>query len=156
MTKTYIKDFDSNSFIALLASSDGDVNLTAERFDALVGNERSATKDYEVNAVLSNLDNTTSDTLAGKLRTLLVVRLYNLISTATTQLMSDMGDLRPAELARTHASLTNTFATLTQGATKVTFDFEKEIRELAEEFEVPIEEVKGNLADMGVKKLRAL
>lgn len=138
-------------FLSILASSDGDASLAAERYDTIVGNEYGTTKEYAVEAKIAGLNIETADMLSSKFRTLLIVKLYKLISDISIKLAFSLDELKPAELARTHASLVNTFSTLTAPATKVTFDYEGELQRLAEEFQMPIEEVRGDFKKLETK-----
>jgi hypothetical protein len=147
----YLADVDVEILINTIASSDGDLNLAAERLDKKLGFTYGTTKEYFLQERISSLDIQSTDKLSSKLRTLLTIKLYNLILIATNQLMGSLGDLRPAELARTHSSLVNSFSNLTTPATKITFDFDKEVQQIAEEFDVPIEDVRGELKGMDIK-----
>lgn len=147
-----INDVDTEIIIGMITSSDGDVNLATERLNTLLGNPYGYIKEYAFQTRLAQLDLQTSDQLASRLRTLLTVKLYHLISLATIQLQGDLCNLRPAELARTHASLTNSFASLTSGSTKITFDFNSEIEKIAAEFpDIPVEDIKTGIKEMSAK-----
>lgn len=150
-----IHDVDVELLINTIASSDGDVHLAAERLSRKLDVPRDAISEYDITERIANLDIQSSDTLASKLRTLLTIRLYNLIHAATVQLAFNLSELKPAELARTHASLVNSFASLTAPATKVTFDFDRELVELSREFGIPVEDMKGEIKGME-KKIKAI
>jgi hypothetical protein len=128
---------DVEDVISVLASSNGDIFLSAERlakkYDVKV-------TDYDVEAFIVGLDTPTADRLSAKLRTLLVVKLYNLIHAANMSLLGAMDDLRPSELARAHSSLVTSFTALTAPSVKTPFDFVGEVAKLAEELEIPVEE----------------
>jgi hypothetical protein len=146
-----LNDMDVDLLISTLASSDGDLFLAAERLDHKLGNERSTTNEYAIKERIANFDVQTADTLSSKLRALLTLKIYNLIIDMTAQLRDRMGDLKPSELVRAHSSMVASFATLTAPATKVTFDFDREVQELAKEFSIPIEDIRGELKAMDVK-----
>lgn len=148
---TRINDADVDIVLSLLTGSDGDISLTAERYDKLTGNPYGTTKEYELNARLAGLDKDNSDRLSGKLRSLLTIKLYYLIHLGMQQLTECMGNLKPAELARTNTSMINSFALLTQAAEKQVFDFESEITKLAEEFDLDTSDIRGQLKSMEVK-----
>lgn len=143
-----LHEADNELFLSILVSSDGDAPLTAERYDKIVGNERGTTKDYAVDAKIAGLDIQTADALSAKFRTLLVVKLYKLVVDVGNQLSCTISDLKPSELAKTYTSLTTSFATMTAPAAKVSFDYESEIKRLAEEFELPVEQIKGDFKTM--------
>jgi hypothetical protein len=128
-----LADVDTDLIIDIVSSSDGDLALATERLNHRLKLDGTILE-YELEARLASLDNPTADKLAGRLRTLLTVKLYNLVIIATDQLKSSMGDLKPAELARTHASLVNSFTAITAPAAKITFDFATELEAIAREF----------------------
>ena len=147
-----INTFDIEEIVSIVASSDGDLNLAAERLAKKEDGKFGDVTESELKARIAQMDLQSSDMLASRFRTLLTVRLYELIYLVTNQLVFELGSLKPAELARTNASLINSFASLTMPATKVTFDFEAELRRLAEEFpDVPIEDMRGEINAMQEK-----
>lgn len=141
-------DLSIDEISNVVASSDGDLALSAERLCARLEKPYGSITEYELQARLSEIDIQASDKLASRFRALLMIKLYNLISLATDRMMGALGDLRPAELARTHASLVNSFTALTAPATKVTFDFNSELEKLSEEFGLPIEDMKAEIKEM--------
>lgn len=143
-----INDVEIDVLVGLVVSSDGDLGLAAERLNKKLGLSYNTILEYELEQRISELDSQTTDSIASKFRALLTIRLYKLIYAATTELQASLSDLKPAELARTHASLVNSFTALTAPATKVTFDFELEAQRIAEEFKIPVEDIRGDLKQM--------
>lgn len=126
-----LANVDVDLLIGVIASSDGDTQLASERLSTKLG-MRILSQDLEER--IAQFDIQSSDKLSAKFRTLLTVKLYNLIHQCTISLLSSIDELRPSELAKTHASLTNSFTSLTAPAAKITFDFDAEIAQLASEF----------------------
>lgn len=141
-----IDTIDVEEIISIVASSDGDLNLAAERLAKRDGGDFNTVTEGELKSRIAQMDMQSADLLSSKFRTLLIVRLYELIYLVTNQVVFELGNLKPAELARTNASLINSFATLTSSSTKVSFDFEAELRRIADEFpDVPIEDMRGEI-----------
>lgn len=139
-------EMDVDEFLGIIASSDGNTGLATERINRKLGNKGSdCILEYEVMSRIAEFDVQTADTLTAKFRTLLMVKLYDLITQVQTQVTLTMGDLRPSELAKMHTGLLSSFAQLSAPAAKITFDPEMEIQRLAEEFEIPVEDIRGNL-----------
>jgi hypothetical protein len=138
-------EIDTETLISIIAGSNGDTHLAAERLSTKLGFKVTG---YDIEERLANIDVQTSDRLASKLRTLLTVRLYNLIHQATVQLAFNMDSLRPSELAKTHSALVNSFTSLTAPATKVQFDFDSEVAQLAEELQIPADEIRTEIKSM--------
>src|SRR5688572_888199 len=101
---TNIQDADTEVIVDLIAGSDANLALAVERFDKKHGNKFGTTNGYDIAERIASFDIQSADNLAAKLRVLLTVRLYALIHEFTIQLSLVMGDLKPAELARTHTS----------------------------------------------------
>lgn len=159
---TNIHDTDVDTLVDLIAGSDANLALAAERFDTKNGNKMGTTNGYDISTRVANFDIQTADSLAAKLRTLLVVRLYSLIHDCTTALSMSLDELKPSELAKAHTSLVNSFANLTAPAAKVTFDFDRELKDMVDEFKnipgmenISVESLKENMADMQ-KKLKVV
>jgi hypothetical protein len=151
-----LADVDIDTLLDIIASSDGDLYLACERLDNILENTPRTTTEYAMQARIASFDIQTSDKLSGKFRSLLIVKLYNLLHITTDEVRNVLGDLKPADLVKTHTSLMNTFATLTAPATKVTFDFDHEVQELARELStddspVSISEIRAQLKEMNVK-----
>lgn len=145
---------DTDLILETLASSNGSIGLAAERLAKKIDPTLpyGSITEYDLEARIASFDIQTADKLSSKLRILLIVKLYNLIHTASDALLDSLGDLKPAELARTHTSIVNSFATLTAPATKVTFDFDREIMDIAREFpELSIEDVRGEVKRLETK-----
>lgn len=148
---SYLADADLDLVLNILASSDGDLPLACERLTKSLGLNRGDILEYELKERVAALDIQSTDTLSSKFRALLIVRLYNLVIQATSDLALVLGDLKPAELARTHASLVNSFATLTAPSTKVTFDFDRELQDISREFGLPMDDLRGEIKEMDSK-----
>jgi hypothetical protein len=131
-----------------LVGSGGDIPLTAERLCTKLGVQYGAITEYDITDAISSFDNETSDGINRRLRTMLAFKLFALIEVLNVELLSKMDKLRPSELARAHSSVVNSFATLTQGAAKVTFDFDHEAEKLADEFGVTPDEIKKEVKSM--------
>jgi hypothetical protein len=154
-----INDIDTQDIVDVVTSSDGSLALAAERLGKKLGVPYGTIKEYDLQVRISTFDVQTADNVAARLRTLLTLKLYELIVLATDQLKMTMTELRPAELARTHTSLINSFASLTSPATKVTFDFNREIEDLAREFpDISVDDIRSNIKEMEqrVKSIRAV
>jgi hypothetical protein len=148
---TVINDIEVDDLLDLLASSDGDLQLAAERLNTKLNLEYGTIKETDLKERVSAFDVQSSDRLSAKFRALLTIKLFNLVILVTNQLQFELGELKPAELAKTHASLVNSFTSLTAPATKITFDYDRELAVLAEDFKLPIEDLRGQLKEMEVK-----
>lgn len=150
-----IFDVESDVLIEVLASSDGDLGLAAERICAKLKLPFNSINEYDLQERIVRFDQATTDTMAGKLRSLFIIKMYHLLTMATRELESTICDLPPAVLAKTQASLSTTFNNLTMPATKVTFDFASEIAAIAKEFpDTPVEDIKAELKEL--EKIRVV
>lgn len=135
--------------IATLVGSDGDIPLATERLQKKLGLDLGERiNEYDIKEQIASLDNELRDSIAHKLRTLLILRIYNLVHLVSEKLVDNIDKLRPAELARTHSSLVNSFASLTVSATKVSFDFDHEISKLAEELQISPDEIRSEIKNI--------
>lgn len=136
-----------DELLSLIIGCEGDIALAIDRFH-FRRDENIRITEYEVLEALAALDAEYADRFKNKLQTVLAIRLFGLIAEVTTQLRTKMEYLRPAELARTHSSLVNSFSTLTAGSKKITFDFDSEAAKIAAEFDVSPDEVKADIKSM--------
>lgn len=144
-----INELDTKVVVDFITSSDGNLALAAERLCTHLEVPYGTYTEYDIKARVAALDNETADGLSGKLRTLLTIKLYDLICVTTDELQEKIGNLRPSELARMHASLVSVFTTLTAPATKVTFDIDRELASLVAQFpEFSEDEIRSQLKAM--------
>lgn len=146
-----INEIDSVEFVDLVVAAEGNTHLIAERFNRR-NREDAPISDFEVEEKLAKLDQESSDRLLGKLRASLAVRLYRLVILITNDLTNSLGDLKPAELAKTHSSLVTAFTNLTAPATKTTFNLEDELADIAREFpDISQDEIRAGFKEMESK-----
>lgn len=140
---------DINLAIDKLVGASGEIPLTVDRYKTATGEKIT---EYDLLEAITSADEETTNALIKRYRILMIVKTFSLIQEMDMELRSKIQDLRPSELARTHASLVQTFGSLTSASTKITFDFEGEVKKLAEEFSLPVEEAAADVKAMMAKK----
>lgn len=139
-------NFDGADITKYVVIAEGSTALAAERLAQDLG--RKVTENKLIEALI---EDTTAPTVMGnRFRTLMMVKLFELITVTRTDLMMRLDDLEAKDLARLHTSLMATFVSLTAPAAKDTFDIDTEVRKAADELGVAVEEVAND-----VKKLMA-
>lgn len=156
-----VDELDTQQLMDVVASSDCNLALAAERLNKKLGLERNTIKEYDIKERVSRFDVQSFDQFSARLRTLMTIKLFDLVMAATDLMSASLGDLKPADLAKLHPSLVNTFATLTASSTKVTFDFNREIEDIAREFpDIPVEDIKAGIKEIEsrtkINNIRAL
>lgn len=140
---------DVNLAIDKLVGAGGDLVLGLDRYKTAT-NEK--VTEYDLLEAITAADAETTNNLMSRYRILMIIKTFSLIQETDMELRSKLQDLRPSELARTHASLVQTFGVLTNPVTKVTFDFEGEVKKLAAELELPVDDVVADVKSMMAKK----
>jgi hypothetical protein len=136
-----------DKLINIIVSSEGDLPLAASRIKKILGLDETP-NEYDIIDSIIGLDSELQEGMIKKFRTLLAIRLFYMIHMVTDRLAENIGNLRPSDLARTHSTLTNSFSTLTTSSTKITFDFDREAAKIAEELNIPVDEVKSEVKSM--------
>lgn len=107
-----------------------DVALAAERLTRELGEHVS---EYQVIEAVSS-DPTASKTLSNQLRVMSIIRIFELASTLSIEVQSNLDQMRPSDMVKMYTSLMSTLTTLTQPDARITFDFESEAAAAADEF----------------------
>lgn len=134
-----MSNIDVNDAIDKLVSAVGDVPLALERYKRDNNVTEKITEYDFLNQVTANTEY--SNTLLTRYRMMLTIKMFEMINTVSTSLLSKIDELRPNDLAKLHASLTQSFSQITAPVTKLTFDFDAETRKVAEELGISVEEV---------------
>jgi hypothetical protein len=143
-------DVDVNLLIDKLIGASGEIFLAADRYKTETG---TALNEYQVLEAVTSCDETTAAKLISRYRLLTIVKTFSLIQEMDGDLRSKIQDLKPSELAKTHASLLNTFGNMTRNGDKTLFDYDVELAKLADELELSVDEVKADVKQMmGLKK----
>lgn len=153
MTKT-IWDVDFEVVMNLVAGSEGNLDLVAERLNGLLEQPYGTIKEYDVKARMSQMDQASADSMAARFRALMIIKIYDLVVVLTDNLKGCIDDLKPADLVKAHASTLNAFNSLTSNAVKVAIDVNGEIDKIIAEFpekNLSRDEIKANIKEMEKK-----